>query len=78
MAIAAALLRADWHGADDISLHIDLLGRSRDESAVAGSGAEHRRFYHQWLHILLPREGVSLNHRKLFRLYRGEADREAS
>jgi putative transposase len=34
--------------------------------------AERRRFGYRRLHILLRREGVSLNHKKLFRLYREE------
>ncbi len=33
---------------------------------------ERRRFGYRRLHILLKREGVSLNHKKLFRLYREE------
>ncbi len=34
--------------------------------------AERRRFGYRRLHILLRREGVTLNHKKLFRLYREE------
>jgi putative transposase len=34
--------------------------------------AERRRFGYRRLHILLRREGVVLNHKKLFRLYREE------
>ena len=34
--------------------------------------AERRRFDYRRLHILLRREGVALNHKKLFRLYREE------
>jgi putative transposase len=33
---------------------------------------ERRRFGYRRLHILLRREGVMLNHKKLFRLYREE------
>jgi putative transposase len=33
---------------------------------------ERRRFGYRRLHILLKSEGVSLNHKKLFRLYRDE------
>ncbi len=33
---------------------------------------ERRRFGYRRLHILLRREGVTLNHKKLFRLYREE------
>ena len=33
---------------------------------------ERRRFGHRRLHILLRREGIGLNHKKLFRLYREE------
>ena len=32
--------------------------------------SERRRFGYRRLHILLKREGVRLNHKKLFRLYR--------
>ena len=35
---------------------------------------ERRRFGYRRLHILLAREGVVLNHKKLFRLYRGDGD----
>ncbi len=34
--------------------------------------AERRRFGYRRLHILLAREGIRLNHKKLFRLYRQE------
>ena len=34
--------------------------------------AERRRFGYRRLHILLRREGVTLNHKRLFRLYREE------
>ena len=34
--------------------------------------AERRRFGYRRLHILLAREGVRLNHKRLFRLYRQE------
>ncbi len=34
--------------------------------------AERRRFGHRRLHILLRREGIELNHKKLFRIYREE------
>ena len=34
--------------------------------------AERRRFGYRRLHILLRREGVKLNHKKLFRIYREE------
>ena len=32
--------------------------------------AVRRRFGYRWLHILLRREGIKVNHKKLFRLYR--------
>ena len=32
--------------------------------------SERRRFGYRRLHILLKREGIALNHKKLFRLYR--------
>ncbi len=34
--------------------------------------AERRRFGYRRLHILLAREGIALNHKRLFRLYRQE------
>ena len=34
--------------------------------------AERRRFGYRRLHILLRREGIKLNHKKLFRIYREE------
>jgi putative transposase len=34
--------------------------------------AERRRFGYRRLHILLEREGIALNHKRLFRLYRQE------
>jgi len=34
--------------------------------------AERRRFGYLRLHILLRREGITLNHKKLFRIYRQE------
>jgi putative transposase len=33
---------------------------------------ERRRFGYRRLHVLLRREGYLINHKKLFRLYRGE------
>jgi putative transposase len=44
----------------------DLAVRARLK-ALAG---ERRRFGYRRLHILLRREGIELNHKKLFRLYR--------
>lgn len=41
-------------------------------NAVAGLAAERRRFGYRRLHILLRREGIQLNHKKLLRLYREE------
>ena len=50
--------------------------RRPDDAAVrgaaAGAGAERRRFGYRRLHILLRREGIAMNHKKLFRLYREE------
>ena len=47
-----------------------------DDGEVRGRlralAAERRRFGYRRLHILLGREGVLLNHKKLFRLYREE------
>ena len=34
---------------------------------------QRRRFGYRWLHILLRREGIGLNRKKPFRLYREEA-----
>ena len=50
---------------------------TRPEDAVLRTrlrvlAAERRRFGYRRLHILLRREGVPLNHKKLFRLYRQE------
>ena len=39
---------------------------------LKGLASERRRFGYRRLHILLKREGVRLNHKKLFRLYREE------
>ena len=47
-------------------------GRRGRESAAEGVEADRWRFGYRRLHILLRREGVSLNHKKLFRLYREE------
>jgi putative transposase len=44
----------------------DLRGRLKELAS------ERRRFGYRRLHILLKREGVELNHKKLFRLYREE------
>lgn len=30
---------------------------------------EHRRFGYRWLHILLRREGIEANHKRIYRLY---------
>jgi putative transposase len=38
---------------------------------------QRRRFGYRRLHILLRREGVALNHKKLFRLYREERRKHA-
>ena len=50
-------------------------GRSEDtglRARLRALAAERRRFGYRRLHILLRREGVTLNHKKLFRLYREE------
>jgi putative transposase len=50
-------------------------GRSEDtglRGRLRALAAERRRFGYRRLHILLRREGVTLNHKKLFRLYREE------
>lgn len=50
--------------------------RRPDDAAVRGRlrelAAERRRFGYRRLHILLDREGLAMNHKKLFRLYREE------
>jgi putative transposase len=50
--------------------------RRPDDGTVRGRlrvlAVERRRFGYRRLHILLKREGVHLNHKKLFRLYREE------
>ena len=50
--------------------------RRRDDTAVRqrlrALAAERRRFGYRRLHILLGREGIMLNHKRLFRLYRQE------
>jgi transposase InsO family protein len=50
--------------------------RSADDTAVRARlkelALERRRFGYRRLHILLRREGIELNHKKLFRLYREE------
>jgi len=39
---------------------------------LKGLAAERRRFGYRRLHLLLKREGVAVNHKKLFRIYREE------
>jgi putative transposase len=50
--------------------------RRGDDAAIRtrmrALAAERRRFGYRRLHILLRREGIRLNHKKLFRLYREE------
>ena len=50
--------------------------RRPDDTAIRerlrGLAAERRRFGYRRLHILLRREGLRLNHKRLFRLYREE------
>ncbi|MDQ0438827.1 putative transposase [Kaistia dalseonensis] len=50
--------------------------RRPDDAALRGRlkelALERRRFGYRRLHILLKREGIELNHKKLFRLYREE------
>lgn len=41
-------------------------------SRLRDLAGERRRFGYRRLHILLEREGVTMNHKKLFRLYREE------
>ena len=43
-----------------------------DPPQAAGTGQQRRRFGYRRLHLLLRREGVMLNHKKLYRLYREE------
>lgn len=50
--------------------------RRGDDAGVRGRlrelANERRRFGYRRLHILLRRQGIALNHKKLFRLYREE------
>lgn len=75
---AAPRLRTDRHGAEDlmepktyryISTRPDEMALRQRLKALAN---ERRRFGCRRLHILLRREGMALNHKKLFRLYREE------
>lgn len=63
--LAAASLRARRPGAKDLPLRPAAPG---DDAEVRGR----RRFGYRRLHILLRREGIALNHKKLLRLYREE------
>src|SRR5215469_11500730 len=68
--LAAARLRADRHCAKDLPLcH---LARREFRERLRRLAADRRRFGYRRLHILLRREGVELNHKKLFRIYREE------
>ncbi|AQS86513.1 hypothetical protein A0U92_13735 [Acetobacter aceti] len=57
------------------SLH-HLVSRRPDDAALRGRlrelAGERRRFGYRRLHILLGQEGMAMNHKKLFRLYREE------
>ncbi len=70
--LAASCLRTDRASPEDLSLcsrrSADLELRVR----LKALASERRRFGYRRLHILLKREGVVLNHKKLFRLYREE------
>ena len=46
--------------------------RRRCAARLKALASERRRFGYRRLHILLRREGIALNHKKLFRLYREE------
>lgn len=50
--------------------------RRPDDAGIRGRlrelAAQRRRFGYRRLHILLAREGITLNHKKLFRIYREE------
>jgi putative transposase len=52
------------------------VSRRPDDAAIRRRlrelAGERRRFGYRRLHILLKREGIDLNHKKLFRLYREE------
>ena len=60
--LAPKTYRYASHRSDDLEVRVRL-------KALAG---ERRRFGYRRLHILLRREGIMLNHKKLFRLYREE------
>ena len=47
-------------------------GDAAVRTQLGALAAERRRFGYRRLHILLRREGIMLNHKKLFRLYREE------
>lgn len=47
-------------------------GSQRSACPFAELAGELRRFGYRRLHILLDREGIAMNHKKLFRLYREE------
>jgi hypothetical protein len=65
-------LRARRHGASGLPLSLEPTGRRGPAKAAAGLAAERRRFGYRGLHLLLKREGVAVNWKKLYRLYREE------
>jgi hypothetical protein len=64
---AAARTQADRHGAEDVSLCRD---DAKARERLRALARLRRRFGYRRLLILLRREGIELNHKKLFRLSR--------
>ena len=76
---SAAGVRARWHAPGDVPLRIHARCRHRAarnaEPKVRAAKAlahERRRFGYRRLHILLKRAGMTVNHKRVFRLYREE------
>ena len=54
------------------ALHSGAIGSADLELSPGQSAAERRRFGYRRLGIMLAREGIVMNHKKLLRLYREE------
>ena len=57
---------------DDGEISVPPARRRRTAGTAAKSGHVRRRFGYRRLHVLLRREGFTVNHKRLFRLYREE------
>jgi transposase InsO family protein len=66
--LAESSLRVGRAAAEDLPLCLAAAGRCADSPEAL----ERRRFGYRRLHILVRREGIVLNHKKLYRLYREE------